>query len=148
MGLNLARFAALLCVALALAASAAHVLELPNKIHLAQAEYLVVQQLYRGWALLGIVVVGALAATLALALLLRSRGEPFGAALAAFACIAATQVVFWVWTFPVNRKTANWTIAPPDWETLRLQWEFSHAAGALLNLAALVLLILALLTKR
>jgi hypothetical protein len=148
MGMNVARFVALLCVALALAASAAHVLELPNKIHLAQADYLVVQQLYRGWALLGIVVIGALAATLALVLMLRARGEPFGAALAAFACIAATQLVFWVWTFPVNRATRNWTIAPPDWEALRAQWEYSHAAGALFNLAALVLLILALLTKR
>jgi len=148
MVLNVARFVSLLRVTLAMAASAAHVLELPNKIHLAQSDYFVVQQIYRGWALLGIVVVGALIATLALVLLQRARGEPFGTALAAWVCIAATQAVFWIWTFPVNRATRNWSVAPADWEALRMQWEFSHAAAALLNLGALVLLIVSVLRSR
>jgi hypothetical protein len=41
------RFLALLFVALALAPSAAHLLELPNKIDLAREQYFVVQQIYR-----------------------------------------------------------------------------------------------------
>jgi len=34
---------------------------------------------------------------------------------------------------------------PQQWEPLRAQWEYSHAVAALLNLAALVLLLLSLL---
>jgi hypothetical protein len=58
--LHVVRFFALLFAALALVPSGAHLLELPNKIGLPAAEYLTVQQIYRGWALLGIVVYGAL----------------------------------------------------------------------------------------
>ena len=54
------RFIALLCTALALAPALAHLLELPNKINLSREDYLTVQQIYRGWALLGFVVAGAL----------------------------------------------------------------------------------------
>ena len=57
-----ARFLSLLFVALALAPAMAHLLELPNKIGLSRDEYLVVPQIYRVWALLGFVVVPALAA--------------------------------------------------------------------------------------
>jgi hypothetical protein len=34
---------------------------------------------------------------------------------------------------------------PENWMALRAQWEYSHAAGAALNLAAMILLILSLL---
>ena len=63
-GLTAARFASLLFAALALAPAMAHLLELPNKIDLAREDYRTVQQIYRGWALLGFVVVGALLSTL------------------------------------------------------------------------------------
>jgi len=56
--------------ALALALTAAHLMELPHKIGLAGAEYLVVQRLYRGWQYAGIVVVGALISLAVLSYLL------------------------------------------------------------------------------
>jgi hypothetical protein len=62
--------------------------------------------------------------------------RPQAAAIVAFLCIAATQVVFWVFTFPVNRTTGNWTQAPAQWEALRRKWEYSHATSAVLNLLA------------
>ncbi len=145
MAINAARFCSLLFVALALAPSAAHLLELPNKIGLSRDDYLTVQQIYRGWALLGIVVLGALVSTLTLTILSRYRPRQFALALAAFLCVVGTQVVFWTFTYPTNQATRNWTVLPADWEPLRAQWEYSHAAGALLNLAALVLLIMCLL---
>lgn len=49
-----ARFLSLVFVALALGPSLAHLMELPNKIDLPRDQYLVVQQIYRGWQLLGI----------------------------------------------------------------------------------------------
>ena len=41
----------------------AHLLELPNRIGLSREEYLTVQQIYRGWALTGVFVFGALLST-------------------------------------------------------------------------------------
>jgi hypothetical protein len=148
-GLNIARFCSLLFAALALAPALAHLMELPNKLGLSRADYLTVQQIYRGWAWLGIVVVGALLSTLALTLMLRNRSRAFGLALLAFLCIAGAQVVFWTFTFPVNRQTLNWTVMPENWAALRAQWEYSHAAAAALNLVAFVALIVSgLVTER
>jgi hypothetical protein len=80
--------------ALALAPAMAHLLELPNKIGLPRGEYLTVQQIYRGSALLGFVVAGALFSTLALTLMVRRDRHAFFPALVAFLCIVGTQVVF------------------------------------------------------
>ena len=123
MGVTAARFFSLLFAALALAPALAHLLELPNKIGLSRADYLIVQQIYRGWALLGIVVLGALLSTLILTILIRKRPGKFGLSLVAFLCIVGTEVVFWTFTFPANQQTSNWTVLPENWETLRIQWE-------------------------
>jgi hypothetical protein len=141
MGMSVIRFLALFFAALAFAPAAAHLLELPNKIGLPRDEYFTVQQIYRGWALLGIVVFGALLSTLVHAVKVRKQHRIFRYALIAFLCIVGTQVVFWTFTFPTNQQTVNWTTIPPDWESLRTQWEYSHAASAVLNLAALLALI-------
>lgn len=146
-GLNAARFLSLLFAALALAPALAHLLELPNKIGLSRDEYLTVQQIYRGWALLGSVVYGALLSTLVLTIMVRGRRKAFGLALTGFLCIAGTQVVFWTFTFPANQATGNWTTLPESWMALRAQWEYSHAASAVLNLVALVALILSVLAR-
>jgi len=53
--------------------------------------------------------------------------------------------VFWSLTFPVNQQTHNWTVLPETWMALRAQWEYSHAASAVLNLVALIALILSAL---
>lgn len=147
MGLNATRFLSLLFAALALAPALAHLLELPNKIGLSRDDYLTVQQIYRGWALLGIVVFGALLSALALAVMVRGRRKAFSLALTAFLCIAGTQVLFWAFTFPANQATGNWTMLPENWMALRTQWEYSHAASAVLNLIALVALILSVLVR-
>jgi len=140
-------FLSLLFLALALGASLAHLYELPHKINLSAADYLTVQQIYRGWALLGIAVFGALGSTLAATVLLRGRGARFILTLAGFLCIAAAQVIFWVFTYPVNQATNNWTVLPADWLALRDRWEYSHAAGAVLNLLAFTMLVLSLLVR-
>ena len=147
MKLAAARFLSLLFAALALAPAAAHLLELPNKIGLSREDYLTVQQLYRGWALLGVVVIGALVFTFAYAVMARKQREPFMLAVIALLCLAGTQAVFWTLTFPANQLTANWTVLPDNWAALRSQWEYSHAASALLNLAALIALIFSVLVR-
>ncbi len=134
----------LLLATLAMMPAAAHALELPNKIGLSGVEYLTVQRLYRGWSFTRLVVVAALLSMLVLLFLLREFPTAFALAWIAFLCLAGTQLVFWTFTQPVNRVTANWTFLPGDWFELRRRWEYSHAASAALNLAALVALIVCL----
>jgi hypothetical protein len=119
LGLNAARFFSLLFAALALAPALAHLLELPNKIGLSRDDYLIVQQIYRGWALLGFVVAGALLSTLVLMIMVRGQRKAFVLTLVAFLCIVGTQVVFWTFTYPANRQTDNWTVLPQSWMALR-----------------------------
>jgi hypothetical protein len=142
------QFLALVLTALALVPAGAHLFALPNKIGLAAEQYFILQNIYRGWALFGIVLVGALVANLALAILLRGRGRPFVLALVAFLCLAASLTIFFVWTYPANQATSNWTTIPDDWEQLRLQWEYSHAANALVTFAAFCAVVLSVLTTR
>ena len=145
---NAVRFVAVLFAALALAPTLAHLMELPHKIGLDAQAYLTVQQIYRGWSLLGIVVAVALLSSLGLAVMVRGRRREFVPALIGFLCVAATQAVFWSFTFPVNQATVNWTILPANWMALRAQWEYSHALSALFNLAALVALICCVLARK
>jgi len=134
---------ALVLTALALVPAAAHVIEMPNKMPLPRDAYLTVQRVYRGWSYAGIVVIAAIIATLWLAVISTGRAEVPAAI--AFSCILMTQAVFWGFTFPVNRRTHNWTEVPEDWELLRDRWEFSHAASAFLIFTALVCVTLAVL---
>ena len=137
MGLRVAQFLAIVFTALALVPADAHLFELPNKIGLAQDDYFVVQNIYRGWALFGIVLFGALAADLAVAVMVRRQRAPFRLAVLAFLLVVATLVIFFTWTYPTNQATSDWTAVPANWEELRLQWEYAHAANAVLTFLAL-----------
>ena len=143
-----ALFSAALAVCLIYMAPAlAHLLELPHKMALDRAQYFTVQQIYVGWELFAVPILIQL---FALALLTwRSAGEyyVFRPVLAALAVMLAAQALFWLFTFPANAATANWTQAPPDWDDLREQWEWSHAAGALCQLLALCSLLTALFAR-
>jgi hypothetical protein len=134
--LKVVQFLALALTALALVPSGAHLFELANKMSLGAEQYFIVQSIYRGWNLFGIVLIGALIANLVLALLLRGQGVPFALALFGFFCLALTLVVFFIWTYAANQATNNWTTIPDNWEELRTQWEYSHAANAVVTFAA------------
>ena len=137
----------IILTALALVPSGAHLAALPNKIAMAQAAYFVSQQIYAGWALFGIVLFSALVANLAHVIVLRKLGRSFGYALASFLFIAANLVIFFVWTFPINQATSNWTVVSTNWNELRSQWEYSHAANAVVTFAALVCVVIAVLRQ-
>src|SRR5262249_25261152 len=143
----LIQFLAIILTALALVPSGSHLAALPNKIAMAQAAYFVAQQIYTGWALFGIVLFGALAANLAYTIVLRRLGRSFGYALAAFLLVAANLAIFFVWTFPTNQATKNWTVVPNNWNKLRIQWEYSHAVNAVVTFAALVCVVIAALRQ-
>jgi len=137
---RLLHFCAIVLTALALVPAGAHFFELPNKIGLDQQAYFTVQAIYRGWALFGIALFGALLANLALTLLLAFRRRAYVLPLLAFLLVAATLLIFFIWTYPANQATSNWTLPTPNWTTLRMHWEYAHATNAVLTFAALCLL--------
>ncbi len=148
MTVRLVQFLAILISALALIPSGAHLAVLPNKIGLPQADYFVVQGIYYGWAILGLLWFAALAVNGLLAILVRSQPLPFWLAVAAAACFVLILAVFFAWTFPANRATENWTAVPANWEALRYQWEYSHAANTLLVFLATCLITASALSWR
>ena len=145
---RIAGFLSLVLTALLLAPSLAHLASLPNKIGMDQSDYFAAQQVYRGWALFGFVIFGALLANLWLGITLGRERVPRLLAFFAAACIAASLAVFFIWTYPANVATQNWTSAPPDWEQLRRQWEYAHAFDAVLAFAAFCCTSLAALAVR
>ncbi|MCM0678495.1 hypothetical protein NCC78_28035 [Micromonospora phytophila] len=141
MAVRLLEFLSILTTALALVPAGAHLIELPAKVRLTADEYLVVQKIYRGWELAGIVVIASIASTAALAVMVHPEPAVFALAATALGCLLMTQVVFWTRIFPVNRRTEQWTSLPAEWTQLRRRWEYGHAANALLSVAALTALV-------
>jgi hypothetical protein len=130
---------ALALTALALVPSAAHLFELPAKIGLSREGYFLVQGIYAGWAWFALPILGSVLANCALSASQR-REDPASArwALASAALIALSLGIFFIWVFPANQATANWTSIPGDWEVLRRDWEYGHAANAVIVFAALL----------
>ena len=147
MGLKTLEYFSVITTAIAMSAGWAHLLALPNKIRLPADAYLTTQQVYRGWALLGVVLFAALLLTAILAVRLRHDRARAGLTRVAPVCIAASLVVFFSFTYPANQATQNWTMLPPDWEALRRSWEYSHAVNAILYFIALSGLTLSLLRR-
>jgi hypothetical protein len=129
-----------MATALALGPALAHLLELPNKIDLPKDAYFTVQQIYAGWNLLGGVLALQLVAITSVVFTARPDRRLTALAFVALGCVVGAQALFWIFTYPANAATANWTMQPDDWQALRLQWEYSHAAGALLQLGAMACL--------
>ena len=135
--MQILQFIAIMLTALALVPGGAHLFELPHKIVLPEEQYFIVQSIYRGWALFGNVIIAAIATNLALALMLWRCRRRFWPSLAAGLILAGTLLVFFVWTQPANVATRYWTMTTPDWQNLRAQWEWSHAANAVLTFIGL-----------
>jgi hypothetical protein len=145
---SIAFFVALLASAVLLGPALAHAFELPNKINLPRDQYFVVQQIYRGWSGFGLVLVVQIAALLAAAYLSRRESAVVVPTLLAILCVAAAQALFWLYTQPANAATMNWTTEPDDWEKLRRNWEYSHLAGAGLQLVGIACLTVAIMARR
>lgn len=148
MTIRTVQFLAIVIGALALIPSGAHLAALPNKIGLPQADYFVVQGIYSRWALLGLLWPAAIVANTLLAGLARSQSGPFWLAALAATCFVLMLVIFFLWTQPANQATLNWTTAPENWEALRRQWEYSHAANTVIAFIALCLTTLSALAWR
>jgi len=135
--MRLIQLGTILLFALALVPGGAHLLEITNKMDLDRDAYMIVQQIYRGWDLIGIEQMATVMAGVILSVLSRQQSAPFRLALAGSALLGSSLIVFFIWTFPVNLATDNWTVMPENWIALRQQWEYSHAINAGLAFVAL-----------
>ena len=145
---DFALFTALLATAVALAAGLAHVFAFPNKITMSRDAYYVAQRIYDGWSLIGLAWLVEWIGLLATLALHRRGVRVRGPTVLALAAFVLAQAAFWIWTYPVNQLTANWTAQPENWQALRLQWEVSHVAGAAFQLIAMSALVVAALRRR
>jgi undecaprenyl pyrophosphate phosphatase UppP len=146
MWVKVLQMTSIISVIIAFGSGFAHLLEAYNKMRLSKDEYLVVQQIYRGWSLLGIVVCIALISTLLL--VIQTRHQPyFKLNLLSCVCMLATLIIFFVFIFPVNQQTKNWEVLPDNWLQLRNRWEFSHVTNAILYFTGLLMLIIPLVFK-
>jgi hypothetical protein len=112
---------------------------------MSQPEYMTVQKIYAGWSFFGIAFIAALLITLMHTFMVRSGRTGFSLSLAAFLCLATTQGIFWLFTYPMNVASNNWTVTPADFEAARRQWEYSHAVNAVLTFVAFVAITLSVL---
>ena len=114
-------FMTILATLVSLAPGLAHLFELPHKLSLSREQYFTVQQIYANWELFGIAIL-----IQAISLVLpawRSSREyyVFRPVLAALILMMLAQALFWLFTFPANSITNNWTSMPVHWDILRRQ---------------------------
>ena len=140
------QFLAVVLTAIALIPAGVHLAEMPNKIDMAQSAYFTTQDIYRGWAVFGFVLMAAILADLALAIATRAHRTALVWASTAFALMVASVAIFFLWTEPANVATEYWTVAPPNWEAWRTQWEYAHAGAAVVTLLAFLAVVLSVLS--
>ncbi|WP_261337454.1 hypothetical protein [Rhizobium leguminosarum] len=126
------RFLAVIITGLALAAPAAHVSRSEWRGRIIS----IAQQAYAGWWIVGLLLPLALLANIGNAVALRADGTAMMLSVAAAVLIALNLVIFMAFTQPANAATENWTVQPENWESLRAQWEYSHAINAAVILLA------------
>lgn len=111
------RFFAVLLTGLALIAPGAHVYEIANKLPLPKAEYFIVQKIYIGWWIAGLLLPASSAGQSCVGL----RGTQCACAYGSVSSLGKSRDLLFFFTYPVNVTTENWTIIPGDWEALRRQ---------------------------
>jgi hypothetical protein len=169
---HIAQVLSILLVALAMAPALAHLLEFPGKRRLSRAAYLTVQQIYYpGFTVAGgIGEVGGLISVIVVLLLTPPGTRAFWLTLVALLGMLGMQIIFWLFTQPVNKfwlqstslgsfGTAFFASGPtahrqgqshddPDaWIRKRDRWEYSHIARAGLAALSFLSLVVAAVTQ-
>jgi hypothetical protein len=137
--------------ALSMGMALCHLLEMPAKMMYDGALWLTLLQTLDGtFGTIGAFIeVSAVVTAVVLAFLVRRHRPAFGWTLGGALCLVAAHVAWWVWVAPVNATMAPLTpeTLPADWMRLRDQWEYTHAARAVLQIVALGALVCSLLVE-
>jgi hypothetical protein len=145
------RLITIMFTALSMGMAFCHLLEMSAKMTYDGALWLtLLQTLYRAFGTVGAFIeVGAVLTAVVLAFLVRQRRPAFGWTLLGALCLVAAHVAWWVWVAPVNATMAPLTpeTLPADWTRLREQWEYTHAARAVLQIFALGIFVFSILVE-
>jgi hypothetical protein len=148
------RFATLMPTALSAGMALCHLMEMPARQNYAPAPWSRVTNIEGTYRLFGPPVGasiegGALSTAVVLSILVRKRRPAFALTQVGVACMAAAQVAWWLFVFPVNSRMVNWTpeSLPANFEELRDQWEYTYAARAILQIFGLGALVLSVLAE-
>jgi hypothetical protein len=145
------RFVTMMLAALSMGMAFGHLLELPAKLAYPGPVWLMLQQtLYGNFQLLGLALESAaVACAVVLTFLVRRRNPALRWTVFGTACLAGAHAAWWIGVAPVNTEIALHTpqALPPDWAMLRMQWEYTHALRAVLQLAALAALLSSVLAE-
>ncbi|MEC9244744.1 MAG: DUF1772 domain-containing protein [Pseudomonadota bacterium] len=150
----------LLMIAVAMALSLAHALELPGKLRLSKDTYLAVQQIYYpGFTYGGFSEIGSIFALAILICLLPLSSAGFWWVTASLVLFSMSHMTYWVFTHPVNGFwledveltglggvffEAFGSATAADWTKLRDVWEYSHVVRACLSMLSFVAAAIAL----
>jgi len=145
------RLITIMFAALSMGIALCHLLEMPAKMTYDGTLWLtLLQTLYETFGTIGAFIeVGAVVTAAMLMFLVRKRRPAFVWTLLGTLCLVAAHVAWWIWVAPVNAAMAPLTPAtlPANWTGLRAQWEYTHAARALLQIIALAFIVLSILVE-
>jgi hypothetical protein len=150
-------------VAVAMALSLAHALELPGKMRLSKDLYFAVQRIYYpGFTIGGVSEPASLISSLVLLYITPRDTAAFWLTLGALFGLVGMQVVYWIVVHPVNKiwmqgealssagstfflglgRTRTQTRADASvWTELRNRWEYGHVARAALAAMSFIALV-------
>jgi hypothetical protein len=148
------RFFTIMLTALSMGMSFCHLLELPPRVFFFDAQLWIAtttKGLYYLFGTVGgAVEVSSVVLAIVLAFLVRKRrGLIFRLTLGGAISISSALVLWFVFIAPVNAELAKWTPTsfPSDWTRYRNQWEYTHAANAVIKIVGLSLLLLSVLVE-
>ena len=154
-----------LIVAIAMALTLAHALELPGKLKLSKEQYFAVQKIYYpGFTVGGAAEPIGILLLLGMMLMFPVGSTAFWLMAAALLALAAMHLAYWLLTHPVNNfwlrdvelkkggagffnfQPLGWLTDgdQADWTSLRNRWEFSHVLRAVFGVASLIFLVAAI----
>lgn len=164
--LSILQILTVVVVAVAMALSLAHALELPGKMRLEKETYYAMQRIYYpGFTIGGISEPVSIILTIILLFFIPTGSTEFWLTLVTLLGLIGMQAVYWLFTHPVNKfwvegeklsgvgsgffsfGTKKEEIRPSDWMELRDQWEYSHVARAGFALVSLIALVIAISPK-
>ena len=154
MFLRIWRFVTLMLTALSVGMALCHLMEMPARLNYAPALWSRVTNIEGTYRLFGppigaSIEGGALSTAVVLSIFVRKRRPAFTLTLFGAACMAAAQVAWWLFVFPVNSRMVHRTpeSLPADFTKLRDQWEYAHAARTILQIVGLGALVLSALAE-
>ena len=161
--LQMLEVVSVLLVAITMALSLAHALELPGKLRLSKEDYLAVQPIYYPGFTFGGIAEPVSVIVVIVLLFWISGQSAFWLAVGALTALAAVNAIYWLVVHPVNNfwlkdfelKGAGGAFfktgasgydhaGEVDWIAYRNRWEGGHIARAVLSLIALALLVVAI----